>query len=246
MARDESGADPLDRVGPLRPSRQDRRGGRLDGDHLDPGLALLQDVADAGDGAAGADAGHEDVDLAVGVGPDLLGRGPLVDGRIGRVLELLGHEEVAVALGDLGGLGDGPAHAVGAGGQHQLGAVAPQQHPALLAHGLRHGEDALVAAGGAHHGQGDAGVAAGRLHDGGARRQQAGLLGGVDHRDGDAVLDAAGRVEELELGRDPGAGPVGHVPEADERCPADELGDVVRDPHVRSLSPAPVGRRPAP
>ena len=49
-------------------------------------------LAHAGDGAAGADAGDEDVDLAVGVAPDLLGGGVAVDLRVGRVLELLRHE----------------------------------------------------------------------------------------------------------------------------------------------------------
>ena len=53
-------------------------------------LAVVLDVArHAGDGAAGADAGDEDVDLAVGVVPDLGAGGALVDRRVGRVLELL-------------------------------------------------------------------------------------------------------------------------------------------------------------
>ena len=197
-------------------------------------------MADPGDGPPGAHARHQDVDPAVGVGPDLLGRGAHVDLGIGGVLELLGHVEVTVALDDLLGLGDGAPHAVGPGGEHQLGPVAAQQHPALLAHGLGHGEDALVAAGGAHHGEGDAGVTAGGLDHGGAGPQQTRLLGGVDHRHGDAVLDAAGRIEELELGGDPGTRTVGHVAQPDEGRATDQLGDVVRDAHVGSLSP--VGR----
>ena len=40
-----------------------------------PGLAWLQHLADAGERAAGADAGDDHVDLAAGVAPDLLGRG---------------------------------------------------------------------------------------------------------------------------------------------------------------------------
>src|SRR5262245_30179795 len=38
----------------------------LDSDGLEARLALFDDLADAGDGAAGADAGDEDIDLAVG------------------------------------------------------------------------------------------------------------------------------------------------------------------------------------
>ena len=75
--------------GPFGAARQHRRGVRLDGDALEAGLARLDHLAHAGDGAAGADAGDQDVDLAVGVAPDLLGGGPAVDLRVGRVLELL-------------------------------------------------------------------------------------------------------------------------------------------------------------
>jgi hypothetical protein len=43
------------------------------------GLRGLDDFAAAGDGAARADGGDEDVDLAVGVGPELFGRGLRVE-----------------------------------------------------------------------------------------------------------------------------------------------------------------------
>ena len=124
----------------------------LDGDDLHAGLALLEHLADAGDRAAGADARDEDVDVAVGVVPDLLGRGAAVDLRVRLVLEL-------------------PARARRPGsrrrsarpsrrrpscprrrvGEHELGAVGAQQRAALLRHGLGHREDDPVAAGGADH-----------------------------------------------------------------------------------------------
>ena len=65
-------------------------------DHLDVGAALLQHLADAGDRAAGPDARDEGVDLAVEVGPDLLGRRAAVDLGVGGVREL--HRHVAVVL----------------------------------------------------------------------------------------------------------------------------------------------------
>ncbi len=81
--------------GPGSTARTARRTARrLDGDRLEARLARLDHLADAGDGAAGADAGHQDVHLAVGVAPDLLGGGAAVDLRVGRVLELLRHEGV--------------------------------------------------------------------------------------------------------------------------------------------------------
>src|SRR5207237_258943 len=87
-AGDEAGADALNLVPPrlqllaLHLLRDHRAGHRLDRDRLETGLALLEDLADAGDGAAGADAADQDVRLAVGVAPDLFGRGLAVDLRV--------------------------------------------------------------------------------------------------------------------------------------------------------------------
>src|SRR5262249_29180281 len=84
----EAGADTLDLVPAglqglaLHLLRDHRAGHRLDGDALEARLALLDDLADAGNGAARADAGHEDVTLAVGVAPDFLGGGLAVDLRV--------------------------------------------------------------------------------------------------------------------------------------------------------------------
>jgi hypothetical protein len=87
----------------------------LDGDDLHAGLALLEHLADAGDRAAGADAGDEDVDLRRRCRPDLLGRRACGGSRGWRVGELAG-EDGALALGDdLLGLGDGALHALAPG-----------------------------------------------------------------------------------------------------------------------------------
>ena len=66
-------------------------------------------------------------------------------------------------------------------------------------------------------------------------------LGGVDHRDADAVLDAVGRVVELQLGRDRGAGALADPVEPDQGGVADELGDVVVDAHGTGPPPGVVG-----
>ena len=170
-------------------------------------LRLLDVAGDAGDGAAGADAGDQHVDLAVGVVPDLRAGGLLVDRRVGRVLELL-RQEVALRVGGghLLGPADGALHALGARGQDQVRAEGGQ-HPAPLdAHGLGHGQGQLVAARRAHEGQRDAGVAAGRLDDLDAGLEHAALLGVPDHGRADAALDRVGRVAALDLGQDGGLG----------------------------------------
>src|SRR5690606_35207217 len=80
----KAGPDALNLVRSRLAARKDRRILRLDGDHMERRLAGLQRLADAGDGAAGADSGDEDVDIATGVVPDFLGRGAAVDIRVGR------------------------------------------------------------------------------------------------------------------------------------------------------------------
>ena len=75
-------------------------------------LARLQHLADAGDRAAGADAGDEDVDLAVRVVPDLLGGGAAVDVRIGGVLNCCGMTAPGIDRDHFLGLGDGALHAL--------------------------------------------------------------------------------------------------------------------------------------
>ena len=86
----------------------DRTVGGLDrdADHL-LALSVLEETRHAGDGAAGADTRHQDIDLAAGVLPDLRAGGALVDGRVGRVLELLRDDGVGQRRGKLVGLGDG-------------------------------------------------------------------------------------------------------------------------------------------
>ena len=130
-------------------------------------------------------------DLAVGVVPDLGAGGLHVNGRVGRVVELLQDVAVRRLRKNFLGLGDGALHAVGAGREHNLRAEGQQRNAPLEAHGLRHGEDDFVALDRGHKSQRDAGVAAGGLNEHGlAGGDLAGLLGGVDHGKADAVLHA--------------------------------------------------------
>ena len=179
-------------------------GGRLDSHDLDGGILALEILTHAGHSAAGADTGHKNIDLSIGVLPDLGAGGALVGIGVGRVHKLAGHKAVGDLLGQLVRLGNGALHALGAVRQHQLGAVGLHQLAAFHAHRLRHDDDDAVAAGSRHAGQTDAGVAGGRLNNDRAGLQLAGGLGIVDHRLGDAVLDGTGGVEILQLAKDLG------------------------------------------
>jgi hypothetical protein len=125
-----------------------------------------------------------------------------VDQRVGGVLELLGHHRARGGLDDLLGAGDGAAHALLGRGQLQLGAEQQQHLAALDRHALGHDQDQLVALGGGHEGQGDAGVAevGSTITPPGFNRPLASSR--LDHRHADAVLDRSDRVEELQLGHD--------------------------------------------
>ena len=127
------------------------------------------------------------------------GRAPVGLG-VGGVGELVGQEDVRLARHRARRL-DRLAHPAERLGDVDARAVQPQQALALAAHPLRQREHELIALGGADERERDAGVAAGRLDDRGASRLDPPFgLGRLDHRDADAVLDAAAGVEGLELG----------------------------------------------
>lgn len=61
-------------------------------------FGLLPKPGNAGDGAAGTDTGDQDIHLALRVMPDFRAGSLFVNGRVGRVFELL-RQEVALRLG---------------------------------------------------------------------------------------------------------------------------------------------------
>ena len=235
--------------GPGGRAGEHRRPGRLDRDRAEAGPPRAERAGHAGDAPAAPHAGHQDVDAAVRVGPDLLGRGAPVGVGVGRVGELPGQEGARGGGGDALGRGDGPGHALVARREDDLGAVGPHAAPPLEAHGLGHRDDAAVAAGGADHGQRHAGVAGGRLDDHAPPgRDEAAALGGLDHAEHRPVLDAAPRVHRLQLDQDVRRDLARHPPQPHDRRGADQVGDGVDDAppgpgaqldHVPSLVTAP-------
>ena len=225
---------PWMRWGPGLPARQHRRALRLDRHHPQSRVALAQILADAGDRAPGSHAGDEHVHAAVQRPLDLRARRAPVGLRVGGVRELVGQEHVVLARHRARGL-DGLAHAAERLGDVHARAIQPQQALALAAHALRQRQHQVIALGGAHERQRDPRVAARRLDD----RRAPGLdpafgLGGLDHRHADAVLDAAARVERLELGEQldavvRGGRALEHLRKPDQRRAPDELRNVDRD-----------------
>ena len=207
---------------------------RADGvgtDHLDVRVLRLEVAADAGRGAASADAADERVDLAVCLSPDLRTRRHDVRLRVRLVVvlvrldvvgagrELVGHRVVrARVLGLDGG-----------GADHDLGAVGTQELDLVLGDLVRADEDAAVTLQGGGHRESDTGVARRGLDDRAPRLEVAGCLQGLDHGDPDAVLDRAAGVHHLHLGDDGGLDVLGEPVEPDHRGVTEECEDVRRD-----------------
>ena len=117
----------------------------IDADDLHLGLPLVEPAADAGDGSAGADGDDDRVERAAGLLPDLRRRHVVVRLRVRHVRVLVRLE----AAGDL--LGEARRDRVVAlrrvvvdrrRRDHDLGAVRAQHRDLLLAHLVRHDEDA--------------------------------------------------------------------------------------------------------
>ena len=151
--------------GPFDPPDKTGEAVRFDCNGAERWFARFENFGNAGDRPARADAGDKDIDLPIRVAPDLLSGRPAMDFRVGRVLELLRHVVAGIGRGHLLGLCDRASHAFRAGRQDQFRAVSAQQHASFHAHGFWHCQHALVAARGADHRQGNAGIAAGRFDD---------------------------------------------------------------------------------
>src|SRR5262249_55286677 len=123
-------------------------------------------------------------------------------------------------------------------GDDHLRAVAAEHRDLLLAHLVRHHEDAPVPLDRRRDREPDARVARGRLDDPPARPQLPLAFGLLDHREADAVLHSPARIEELEL-REDGPGDVARYPvEPDDRRPPDQVEDariLARHPRVTYL-----------
>ncbi len=149
---------------------------------------------------------------------------------IRRVFELV-HQNVALGVGGrhLFGFGDGAGHPLGPGGEDQVGAEGLEDLAPLEAHRVGHGQGNGNAAGGGDEGEGDAGVAAGRLDDLLAGGEQPLFLGVPDHGGADAAFYRVGGIASLDLGEDGGPAFGSEAVEADQRSPADGQGVVGKD-----------------
>ncbi len=118
--------------------------------------------------------------------------------RVGFVLKLAA-QEPAVLLGQFHGLSE---HAAAFQRRRREDYPGPQKAHELAplnAEVLRHHHHQRIALLGAHHGEPDPGVAAGRFDDRLSRRELSGALGIADDSQGQAILDRPHGIERLDL-----------------------------------------------
>ena len=210
----------------------ERRSGRV-GERNGDALALgLQAARNAAERAARADSGDEAVDLALGVDPDLFGRGRCVDVAVGGVVELV-RPHGAARLGRRQGFGEagGILHVVvGVAVRHgrhldHLGAEHAQGVLLLLRLGVGNDDHRAQAERVAEHGEADAGVAGGALDNGATRPQAPAVHRLGDNAERGAVFHGGAGIHELGLAEDRAARFLGGAAKLDERRAADGGGD---------------------
>ncbi len=242
-------AHALDEVRAARAAGVDRAlGVRAD----DPDLASLgvvtrrrdlpQVAPGPGDGAAGPDTRDEVRDTTVRVGPDLRAGRREVRRRAVRV-------GVLVRLPRAGDLphepvGDRVVRVRGVGGDRRrrhddLGAVRAEHVALVLRDLVRADEHTAVALALRDQREPHAGVPAGRLDDRPAGPQRAGLLGRLDHPQGDPVLDRAAGVHVLDLREDRRVESFCQVRQPDEGGVPDQLGHVLHVAHGPTVAARP-------
>ena len=186
---------------------------------------MAHEPADAGERAAGADADHDGVDVAVHLAQDFRAGRRLMRLRIGRVGELVDEEGARRAPRDRFGevliiIGMPLAHVRARDddlGAHGLGV----QH-LLPRHLVGNDQQRAVALAAADQRESEPGIAGGGLDDGAAGLEAPVGLRRLDHGARRPVLERARGVRALELEKQP-AGAAINARDLDERRVADEI-----------------------
>jgi hypothetical protein len=182
------------------------RTSRVGQDHRGLGRGLAHEAPDPGQHAAGADADHYGVDVAVHLPQQFRPGAGLVGARVRRIGELVDEDRARRAARDrlrhvLVVVGMALAD-VGAGGDH-LGTHRLRMQHLLARHLVRHHQHRAVAFAAAHQCEAEPGIAGGGLDDGAAGLKPPVGLRRLDHRPRRPVLERAGGVGAFELEEQP-------------------------------------------
>ena len=230
---DESGADALDAVRAgldglvVKLLADNGRGCGLNGDGLDRLGELLEVFGQTGDGAAGADACDDEIDVVTEDFGDFGCSCLEMRADVGGVRELEWQEVFArIFVDETLCFGDGAFHAGAARGEDEFGTVDGDELAALDAHGVGHHDFNRNTEAGADRCKANARVAAGRLDNrdiAGTGFEDTALNGILNHVPRDTVFDAAGRICALLLDIDIRANEFGYANQACQRCVSQTL-----------------------
>src|SRR3972149_2799840 len=195
----ETISDSFDAMRAPLPSRQQGALRRLDRKELHPRIPLSQVSTDAGECPSGTLGGDVSVHLSTHLFPDLGTGAAIVRLYIIGIVELRRHPILfRGALADLLQLPQSEIHvALAAGRENKLRPVGAVHFLTFFTHALRHDDDAVVSLHRGDKGAGDSRVTGRALQKGHARSKLAALLGFLDHRPVDAVLQTSGRTVVL-------------------------------------------------
>ena len=183
---------------------------------------LAEVVGAAHDGAGGSHGGDEVGHSALRIAPDLGGRTFIVRARVIGIGELIEHPSTAFALHLLSEVARA-FHAFLLRDVHDLRAEGLHHGTPLRTHVAGHDQGQWIPGGSRHHGQGDAGIATGRLDQAVTRLDLAPLGGTPDHAPCRPILDRPRRVVAFQLDVEAIVADTVESGDANQRRVADEI-----------------------
>ncbi len=167
----------------------------------------MQAAAHAGERAAGAHGGDEVSEQAIGLFDNFAAGGFEMRFPVSRVIVLIGVKiTVGVGFVDLAALADGAVGAFSRIAEYHLRAISLEDALALDGSVGGQAQPDAIAARGADHGIGNAGVAACGIQNGVLGTEAAGALAIEDHVEAGTVLYRSAGIEVFRLGVDGDAG----------------------------------------
>ena len=121
---------------------------------------------------------------------------------IGRIYKLTRNEAVRNGFCKLLGSTNGTLHTQRSRSQFQFGTESLEEVSSFNTHGIRHGNNDPVSAGGGNHGKTDTGISGGRFDNYRISGESAAFFRILNHFKSNAILDGTGRIEELQLCND--------------------------------------------
>ncbi len=201
----------------------------IDADDFDGGIFLLEETADAADGASRAHAANEMRDFAFGVFPDFRAGGAVMGFGVHGIFVLIGVKGIGNFAREFFRYGIVAARIVrlnSGGADDDFGAESFEEIDFFARLLVRDGENDFIAAHGGDESEAHSRVAGSAFDNGAAGFEEAFALGFVDHPGGDTIFYGAAGIHVIGFDVDFGFDILRDAIEPDERRFADGFEDV--------------------